>query len=192
MAPAPAPSAGGMFTHKVGPFPLWVWLVVGGGVLYVYRKSTSGSSSSTAAQNAATLAAAGNVTPQTETITTPGGTYTGPAGGAPSSIYNPSSGVATSTPGGASGPAVGAYSGSGFLPPGAAAADIGTNPGTMTATDQTGSTYLWLNPAEAQSVLAQGNNTPLYFEPTPGQFAQVQPGNKGLASNTPLYVKQGS
>ena len=108
-------------TRKVGPLPVWAWIAIGGAVLYVYRRSQASSSSSSNSSQAlaAQLAAAqaGQTVP-TESLTTSGGTYSGPAGQAPPSITNPGpstpgggGGTGTPTPGGgSSGPGYGTTS----------------------------------------------------------------------------------
>lgn len=80
---------GAALTTKYGPLPLWGWIGVAVVGFLLYRKLT-GSSSSTAA----TAATTGTSTTQpTETVTTPYGSYTGPAqGGIPSSVLGPTGG----------------------------------------------------------------------------------------------------
>jgi len=77
-------------TKKIGPLPFWAWAGILAVGLYLYRRST-GSSSAT------TSTASTGVSPPTETITTAGGTYTGPVNSAPSSITNPAAGTAPGT-----------------------------------------------------------------------------------------------
>lgn len=174
---------GSFFTKKLGPLPVWGWaavLLVG---YYLYTRSHGGSGSS-AGSAATTIPTAAQ-----ETLSGPGGYYSGPWGGAPAGITSP-------TPGGGSGTSqqfgqVGAMSGLGFLPPSVTAKMIGTNPGTYTTTDLSGNNYLWLNPAEYQAL---PSSTPIYYEPTPGQF--VSGGTVGKSTinpsggATPIYVRQ--
>lgn len=91
----PEQGQGSFLTRKVGPLPMWGWIAVAVVGFYLYSKITgSGASTSTAAS--------GTTVPNqaTETITTPYGSYTGPAqGGIPQSILTGGGGVTTpSTP----------------------------------------------------------------------------------------------
>lgn len=100
----PAKGAGGMsfLTQKAGPLPVWGWIAVAVVGFIIYKKLQSGSSTGTT--TGATAGSAASGTQPTETLTTPYGTYTGPAqGGIPSSILSgpaPTPGPGTSTPGG--------------------------------------------------------------------------------------------
>jgi len=61
---------------KIGPLPLWGWLVVGLVAYYLYKKSQSAASSTSTTSTAGT-------TPQTATVTLPGGySYSGTPSGA--------------------------------------------------------------------------------------------------------------
>ena len=92
----------------------------------------------------------------------------------------PTAGVAST-----SGPQVGAFSGSGFLPFGKTAADIGGNPGTITAADANGNNFLWITSAEGEA-LPKG--TQWFYEPIPGVFTDKIDWTK-LGRNTPIYVR---
>ena len=152
MAQTPPSSSGGgsFFTHKVGPLPVWAWVAIGAGVLYVYRKYAAGSSSSSSANTSANTALAAQLAAAqagqnapTETITTAGGTYTGPAGNAPSSIYNPTppAPAATSpTPGGGSG---------------------------------TGDQFVPIDAAQTHNLQLSNPNQSVYYQSAPGIFSSI-------------------
>lgn len=89
--PAKGASGAGL-TKKLGPLPVWGWIaavIVG---YLVYKKYS--------ANKATTAATTGTATTPTETVTTSGGTYTGPVGSVPQAISNPNgaSGGAGSAP----------------------------------------------------------------------------------------------
>lgn len=166
-----------MFKEKLGPLPVWIWIaaVTAVGLLYYViekaRKKT-GSTSSTA-----------------------GTTGTTPSSEIPQFVIqnqfpagSPRTAAATTSTTTA---ATAVMSGSGFLPstvpvteqkPGEA------NPGTYTATGATGGKFLWLNPTEAAAL---PQTTPLYYEPTPGQFVPTKTAPT-LKTGTPEYEKTGS
>lgn len=135
--------------------------------LYMRSKKTSSGSSST--PTAVTIPAG--------SVGSGGGTWdgnpygTGSGGGKGSS---PSTNLATP---------VGALSAGGFLPNGATAADIATNPGTDTATSSEGQQYTWLNPGQADVYSGQ-----LYEETVPGEFTAT---TRVAGSETPLYALGG-
>jgi len=170
----PAAGGGNILTKKLGPLPGWGWLAVIVVGYLIYRHYNSGSSSTT------DTTAAPTTTP-TETIQTPGGTYTGPPGGAPSSITSPSS----SSPGGNGGtPGQGGHTpGNGNPQPGNGNAPAGIPGITEVASAQT-----------VQADITAG--IPTYYNapgvaPTaanPGQLI-TQPGGPGgewYAGGTPL------
>lgn len=120
--PAPSGGEGSFFAKKLGPLPVWAWAGIALLGVYLYRKYTSGSTATTATTTASTGTA-----PPTETITTAGGTYTGPVNAAPGSITNPTTASTTDT--GATSPGTGATSpGNGGGTPGQATATTTTVP----------------------------------------------------------------
>jgi len=180
---------GEFFTRKVGPLPVWAWAAVALVAVYLYRRSTS--SSTTASTTAST-----GVTPPTETITTAGGTYSGPVNAAPSSITNPTTpspgntgtttvspgntGVAAFTP-----PSTASLSGSGYWE------SSGPGSGQIPITDQSGAAYTWIASPAQLPILEGAQNT--YVQSAPGVFTPVnipQQGS-GLAAGTPIYQKTG-
>jgi hypothetical protein len=74
-------------------------------------------------------------------------------------------------------------SGQGLLPAGVTLNEIATNAGNTMITTAAGQSLVWMNPTEAANNQA---GAPQYYQPTPGQFVQVTPGQQ-LALNTPLY-----
>ena len=109
-------------TKKIGPLPFWAWagiLFVG---VYVYRKYQANA----AGTLTATTTASTGVAPPTETLTTAGGTYSGPVNAAPSSITDPTAAAAGTAPGtGATSP------GNGGGTPGQTAATVTTVPSAL-------------------------------------------------------------
>ena len=174
-APAPAKKGGGMglLTQKFGPLPLWGWLAIGAVALYVYRKNSSGGSSSSAAQQAAAAqlaaaqqAATYSASTPTETLTTAGGTYSGPAGYAPGSVANP--GNTTTTPGTTSTATPGS---GGNSTPGYGEESIGGQQYVTLGT---------LNPGGSYSGYNVGGNAPVYFL-TPGSTTPLLGGQNGFS-----------
>jgi len=122
------PQSGNFLTHKLGPLPIWAWAGIALVAVYLYRRYSSG------ATTTATTTASTGVSPPTETITTAGGTYSGPVNAAPSSITNPAQPVSTvTTDSGA--PGTGASSpGNGGGTPGQTTATTTTVPSTLPST----------------------------------------------------------
>jgi hypothetical protein len=161
---------GNFLTKKAGPLPVWGYIVVAVAAYLIYKKlSGSGTSS------AGTAATTGTAAPATETITTPGGTYTGPSqGGIPESITNP-----TPTPGSTGAPTPG--SGGNSTPPSSSTGPASTYVAVPTAT-------------AAQQDLNTG--IPIYYEgpgqgapaagSSPGQITQTTPGGEWSVGGQPL------
>jgi len=82
-------------TKKIGPLPFWAWAGILAVGLYIWRRQSSSASTATTA----TTTASTGVAAPTETLTTSGGTYTGPVNAAPSSITNPAPGTGATSPG---------------------------------------------------------------------------------------------
>jgi hypothetical protein len=155
-------SAGSGLTKKIGPLPVWGYIaaIVIGYIIYKkYTAQTSASTStSTTAQTAAEYQAM--LAAQQETLTTPGGTYTGPVGGAPSSITNPSgSGSSTATPAASGASTTPSTPGSSATSPNTpgSTGGIPTSPQTFYNTGPTGTTAA-VNPAAYAA--PAGSNTP--------------------------------
>lgn len=176
---------GSFFAKKLGPLPVWGWVAIAVVGYYLYSKTRAGGSSGSS-QYGTTIPTAAQ-----ETLSGPGGYYSGPWGGAPAGITSP-------TPGGGSGtqPQFGPQYGAGFLPSGATGATVASNPGTLTQQSDSGQTYLWLNPSEYRGL---PGNTPIYYEPTPGNFVPggtvgkntVPTGTAGGSTGaTPVYIQQ--
>jgi len=111
-----APEQGGnILTRKMGPLPIWAWAGIALVAVYLYRRYSG-------AASAATTTTAASTTQPTETLQTAGGTYTGPVGGAPGAVTNPSStapgtgGTSPGNGGGTPGQAVTTTSGSFVMP----------------------------------------------------------------------------
>ncbi len=125
----------------------------------------------------------------TESITTAGGTYSGPAGYAPGSITSPTTpGQNGPTPGNGYTPPTGeTLVGSGYGPPaGANAAGVG-----QVVTDRTGGQYAYLGSPQ-QALAIQGSGGQLYFQSNPGVFSPQTYGSPtGPAPGTPTFAKVG-
>jgi hypothetical protein len=210
MAPASKPPAGkgggSFFTNKVGPLPMWGWIAVAVVGVIIYRKvsgSGSGSSSTSGTTSASDQAALLNAQAAADyaSLTTAGGSYSGPVGGAPTSITDPT----TTTTGDTGGLVT-----EGMLPPDTTA----TTPGPTAAAPTPGATpasYLALtSPAAIQGDINQGqtlyqsgteaqawdlaNGTPAGQSlPDPNQYYALSgPAAVALgASGKPVYVQQG-
>ncbi len=161
-------SAGSGLTKKIGPLPVWGYIaaIVIGYIIYKkYTAQTSASTStSTTAQTAAEYQAM--LAAQQETLTTPGGTYTGPVGGAPSSITNPSGSGSASSTGSSTGGGGSTWAGTIPSTPGSSSTSpntpgstggIPTSPQTFYNTGPTGTTAA-TNPAAYAA--PAGSNTP--------------------------------
>ena len=94
--PKSGSSSGFDLSRKIGPLPVWGWIAVAVVGIYLYRRYTAGSgtSSSTTSSSTGTPTA---VTEPTETITTPSGSYTGPADNVPYSVLTGGTTATTST-----------------------------------------------------------------------------------------------
>lgn len=208
-----APPAENVLTHRVGPFPVWLWglLAVGAYLLFFHKKSAASTSSTGTVSSS----------PQTETLTYPtGASYSGPVGYAPSGggggggtggggsapspppVAPPTPGNAPTTPGGGnSGLAGGSVLGGGTLFPMGAGYSIKNATGKLTGGTVAGSTgglYSTI-PSYGQTVNLLNSGTPVYYQTKPGQFAQVtsatqlaqiEPaGAKGGPTDTTTYIK---
>ena len=196
-------SESNFLTHKLGPFPVWVWGLLALGAYLLFFKKGASTSSSTGA------VATGM--PQTETMTYPtGSSYSGPVGYAPTAQGGgggggspaPSPGNAGATPGGgntalAGGTVVGGGTlfpmGSGYSVKGTTGklktgAVVGYTGGTYTTVKSYGTNLKYLNAG-----------TPVYYQSAPGQFqevtsatqlSQIEPaGAKGGSTDTTTYTK---
>lgn len=169
-------------TRKVGPLPMWGYGAIGVAIFFVYRMRKSQSAASTAPGASANYTA--NTSPwPTESVTTPSGfSYTGPAGGG--EYYIPQGAMSTTSSTTNSGVSPFDYSsepfqGAGYnTPSGGAGAPI---PGLS------GGSYQWL-PSQQAVQAAQANQTPIYYQPTPGNFQAIGPGFNQWA-NTPIFEK---
>jgi hypothetical protein len=165
-----------MLTRKIGPLPLWAWGAIAVvGLLYLRKKSAGSSAVGTSTTSLPALA--------TETVTTAGGTYTGPVGGAPPGVYYGGG----STPG---------NTGATFSPPtGESLTGIGYGlpTGQTSVTSPTGQTFQTVaNWGAAQALINQGQT--VYYQPSPGNFAPAASGGKLLipgGTQTPLFVGTG-
>lgn len=164
-APPPKSGGGGSFlTQKAGPLPVWGWLVVAVVGIYLYRRISGSSSSS---------GSSGTVNIPSETLQTPGGSYSGPVGGAPGSVTNP----VTPTPGSPT-TLTGAGGGAGPFVPYATNANqsligigYGAGAGQPTVVSSAaGQTYYEIQPGYQ---VPAGQT--VYTEPAPGQFAPLSP-----------------
>jgi hypothetical protein len=166
------------FTRKIGPLPMWGWLAIAVVGIYIYRKR-AGASSGTATGLSTT-----SLPPQaTETVTTAGGTYTGPVGGTPPGVYYGSGGSPGNT-------------GTTFAPPtGESLTGIGYGlpTGQQSVQSPTGQTFQTVaNWGAAQALINQGQT--VYYQPSPGNFAPAAQGGKLLipgGTGTPLFVGTG-
>ena len=211
MAPASKPPAGkgggSFFTNKVGPLPMWGWIAVAVVGVIIYRKvsgSGSGSSSTSGTTSASDQAALLNSQAAADyaSLTTAGGSYSGPVGGAPTSITDPTTTTTTTSTGTDTGTSSGGGSTTVATPgPTAAAPTPGATPAS----------YLALtSPAAIQGDINQGqtlyqsgteaqawdlaNGTPAGQSlPDPNQYYALSgPAAVALgASGKPVYVQQG-
>jgi hypothetical protein len=178
---------GSFFTRKVGPLPLWGWVAVALVGWYLYKKYSSGSTSSVLSGTTSSTSV------PTETLTTPGGSYSGPVGQAPPSVTNPS-------PGNPSGPATspGSTGTAAFTPP-TNAQLVGSGylessgPGSQgnSITDAAGNQYLYVSsPAQLSVLVPQGNT---YVQTAPGVFTQENLASPSWGSTqAPIYQRTGT
>ena len=204
-AKAPAGKGGGsFFTNKVGPLPMWGWIAVAVVGIIIYRKvSGGGSSSSTSGTTSASDQAAllnAQAAADYASLTTAGGSYSGPVGGAPTSITDPTTST-TST--GATGGTVTAGTPPETTTPGptASAPTPGATPASYLALtspaaiqgDINAGQTLYQSGTEAQA-WDLANGTPAGQSlPDPNQYYALSgPAAVALgASGKPVYVKQG-
>lgn len=192
---------GNVLTHRVGPFPLWLWgLLAVGAYLIFFRKKTA----------TTTTATTGTVQaqPQNEQITYPtGASYSGPVGYAPTPGGGGGGGSAapgqgSATPGGGnSGIAGGTVVDGGTLFPMGSGYSIKNASGKLSGGQVYGSTgglYSTV-PNYATNVRLLSSGVPVYYQSQPGQFSQItsqtqlsqiEPaGAKGGSTDTTTYTK---
>ena len=169
---APPKGGGNVLTTRYGPLPLWGWLGIAVVGYLLYRRYSSGAASST-------TAATGTAAPATETVTTPYGSYTGPAqGGIPSSVLGPT----TPTPGPGPTPGGGGPTPGNGGTPGGAMYSLITSNVAQTVQSRLSAGQPVLYAAQAGQAAQQGQGLVAVTQPTPGggwQFggSPTAPGN---------------
>ncbi len=164
---------GSFFQKKVGPLPMWGWIAVAVVGIYLYRRYSSGTASTAATTAAAT-------TTPTESLTTAGGTYSGPVGYAPPGVA--SGGGQPNSPAAYTPPTGEAQSGAGY----------GTPAGASEVTGADNQVYQQVTSSAAfSSGLSSGLTG--YTQPVPGTFTPITGTPAGWASvaNTPVFFRQG-